>query len=205
MGTGSSTASHWDQVYAATTLDQVSWHQQQAATSLRLITAGTDPTATVIDVGAGASPLADNLLDARYRDVTVLDVSAHALAAVRSRLAHRSGVTYVATDLLTWRPDRTFDVWHDRAVFHFLTEPADRTRYVSTATRAVTPGGVLVLGTFAADGPTTCSGLPTARYDAPGLAALFTDTFTVEHAEREEHHTPGGAVQPFTWLVLRHA
>ncbi|MGB8650595.1 MAG: hypothetical protein WCD35_08025, partial [Mycobacteriales bacterium] len=97
---------------------------------------------------------------------------------------------------------RRYDVWHDRAVLHFLVEPADRARYVATATRAVAAGGALVLGTFAVDGPTQCSGLPTARYDAAALAAVFAPGFTLTHAEREEHVTPGGAVQPFTWVVL---
>ena len=201
METARSTAAHWDHVYATKPLDQVSWHQQQAATSLRLITDATDPTATVVDVGAGASPLADGLLRAGYRDVTALDVSSHALAALRARLG--AGITYVATDLLTWQPGRSYDVWHDRAVFHFLTDAADRDRYVATATGTVTPGGLLVLATFAADGPDSCSGLPTARYDADSLADLFGDAFAPERTEREEHRTPGGADQPFTWVVLR--
>jgi SAM-dependent methyltransferase len=203
MGVGSTTAAHWDGVYATRPLDQVSWHQHRATTSLRLLACSSDPSASVLDVGAGASTLADDLLRAGYRDVTVLDVSAHALAAVRDRLGDRAGLTCVVADLLAWQPDRTYDVWHDRAVFHFLVEPADRALYVATAARAVAPGGVLVLGAFAADGPTACSGLPTARYDADDLAALFTDSFSVEHTEREEHRTPTGAVQPFTWLVLR--
>lgn len=202
MSAASSLAAHWEHVYASKALDQVSWHQQHADTSLRLITGVTDPTAAVIDVGAGASPLVDDLLHAGYRDVTTLDVSAQALAAVRARLAGRTGVTYVAADLLTWQPDRRYDVWHDRAAFHFLSDPADRDRYITTATRAVAPGGVLVLGTFAADGATSCSGLPTARYDADGLAALFAD-FTVQLVDHENHHTPGGAKQPFTWVILR--
>jgi 2-polyprenyl-3-methyl-5-hydroxy-6-metoxy-1,4-benzoquinol methylase len=202
VSTASSAADHWESVYATKPLDQVSWHQQCAATSVRLVTGATDPTASVIDVGAGASPLVEDLLRAGYRAVTVLDVSEHALAVVRARLGDRGGVTYVVADLLAWSPDRTYDVWHDRAVFHFLTDPADRDRYIAIATRAVTPGGVLVLGTFAADGPTSCSGLPTARYDADSLAALFAGSFTLRSSERQEHRTPGGAGQAFTWVVL---
>lgn len=196
MGTASSTAAHWDHVYATKPLSQVSWHQQQAATSLRLITDATGPTATVIDVDAGVSPLADGLLQAGYRDVTLLDVSTQALAAVRARLG--AGVTYVAADLLTWQPDRSYDIWHDRAVLHFLTDPADRDRYITTATRAVEPGGVLVLGTFAVDGPTSCSGLPTARYDADSLVALFAGCLAIQRVDHEDHRTPGGINQPFT-------
>ena len=106
-------------------------------------------------------------------------------------------------DVLSWKPERTYDAWHDRAVFHFLARPDQREQYAATASRAVIPGGVLVLGTFAVDGPTQCSGLPTSRYDDAALAEVFAPGFTVEHSEREEHVTPGGAVQPFTWVVLR--
>jgi hypothetical protein len=105
--------------------------------------------------------------------------------------------------VLTWQPGRTYDAWHDRAVFHFLVQPEQREQYVATASRAVPSGGILVLGTFASDGPTQCSGLPTSRYDADALAAVFAPGFTLEHSEREEHVTPGGAVQAFTWVVLR--
>lgn len=203
MSANAGFAAHWEDIYAHKPSDQVSWHQGRATTSLRLITAASDPNASVVDVGAGASNLVDDLLINGYTDVTVLDISAHALAAVQARLAGRSGVTYVVEDLLRWHPERTFDVWHDRAVFHFLTAASDRQRYVATVTRTVVPGGVVVLGTFAADGPTSCSGLPTARYDSDALAAQFDSAFVAEHGEREDHHAPGGTVQPFTWVVLR--
>jgi ubiquinone/menaquinone biosynthesis C-methylase UbiE len=169
-----------------------------------LLTSASPPGGSVIDVGAGASTLADTLVDSGWTDVTVLDVSRTALAVVRERLGERQrSVSFVVADVLSWQPGRTFDAWHDRAVFHFLIRPDQREKYVATASRAVRPGGVLVLGTFAADGPTQCSGLPTARYDADALAAAFAPGFTLEHSEREEHVTPGGAVQPFTWVVLR--
>lgn len=214
---GTSAADHWDTVYGTKATDEVSWFQQQPTTSLRLLASVAPPSSTVIDIGAGASTFADSLLKAGWSDVTVLDVSAIALALVRNRvkvmvgdqpsdqLGQRQGpASFVVADVLTWRPERTYDAWHDRAVFHFLVRPEQRERYVATVASAIRPGGVLVLGTFAADGPTQCSGLPTSRYDADALAEVFAPGFSLEHSEREEHVTPGGAVQPFTWVVLRH-
>lgn len=196
---------HWDGVYAGTAADEVSWFQPRPETSLRLVASVSGPTDSVLDVGAGASTLADELLGRGWRDVTVLDVSAEALALASSRRADREpSATLVVADLLEWVPERTYDLWHDRAVLHFLTRDDDRARYVLTAAGAVRPGGHLVVGTFADDGPTTCSGLPTARYSAAGLAAVFGGAFEPVHAEREEHQAPSGAVQAFTWVVLRH-
>lgn len=197
-------ARHWDGVFRSKAVDEVSWFQARPETSLRLLAGVSRPTGAVVDVGAGASTLVDELLERGWVDVTVLDVSVAALAVVRTRLAGRTApVTFVAADLLSWQPDRQYDVWHDRAVFHFLVDAADRQRYVDTAARAVRPGGHLVLATFAADGPTACSGLPTARYDAAALAAELAAAFDLVHDEREEHRTPAGVLQPFTWVVLR--
>jgi len=195
---------HWDTVYGTKAADEVSWFQRQPTTSQRLLALAVSPRGAVIDVGAGASTVADGLLDAGWPDVTVLDVSPKAVALVRERLRERAkSVSFVVADVLSWNPERTYDAWHDRAVFHFLVRPDHREQYVATASRAVRSGGLLVLGTFAADGPTQCSGLPTARYDADKLAAVFASDFSMEHSEREEHLTPGGGVQPFTWAVLR--
>lgn len=205
-------AEHWDTVYGSRSIDDLSWFQRRPSTSVRLLTSVCPPSAAVIDIGAGASTLVDALLDAGWSDVTVLDVSATALSLVRDRVAgpvadppsDRTGaVSFVVADVLSWQPERAYDAWHDRAVFHFLTRPDQRELYVARAAGAVPAGGVLVLGTFAADGPTRCSGLPTARYDARDLAAVFEPGFRLEHSEREEHVTPGGVVQPFTWAVLR--
>ena len=211
-----SAAEHWDTVYGTKATDEVSWFQRQPTTSQRLLTSVSSPSGAVIDVGAGASTLVDTLLDAGWSDVTALDVSAKALALVRDRVSDRvseqphdlprerpGSASFVVADVLSWQPERTYDAWHDRAVFHFLVRPEQRDQYVATASRAVRSGGVVVLGTFAADGPTQCSELPTARYDADALAAVFAPGFSLEHSEREEHVTPGGAVQPFTWVVLR--
>jgi SAM-dependent methyltransferase len=197
-------ARHWDTIYETKSIDQVSWFEAQPATSLRLLLAVVSRSAAVLDIGAGASRLVDGLIIAGFADVTVLDVSAKALSIVRERLADRAeAVSFVVADVLSWVPSRGWDAWHDRAVFHFLVADVDRARYVDTATRAVAVGGVVVLGCFASDGPTQCSGLPTVRYNAADLASLFAPAFILTHAEREEHRTPGGSVQPFTWTVLR--
>lgn len=194
---------HWDDVYRTKALDEVSWFQAEPSTSLRLLL-GTQPAPTsVIDVGAGASALADALVAAGVDDVTVLDVSEAALATVRERLADLPPDAFVVADITDWTPERTWDAWHDRAVFHFLTDPDDRAAYVAAARAALRPGAVAVIATFAADGPEMCSGLPTARYDADALAAELGDGFVLEHAEREVHRTPAGADQAFTWVVLR--
>jgi trans-aconitate methyltransferase len=195
---------HWEGVYDSRAVDEVSWFQTEPSISRRLVTAAASRESPVVDVGAGAAHLVDLLLDDGCTDLTVLDVSARALAVVQDRLGDRAEqVTWVHGNVLDWQPGRTYDVWHDRAVFHFLTEPTDRSRYVDLVRRAVRPGGVVIVATFAPDGPTHCSGLPVARQDAAGLAAVFGSGFELEHSEREEHRTPSGVVQPFTWVVLR--
>ena len=198
-----STASHWNNVYDTKAASDVSWYQGVPATSMRLIRGWAPSHDTIVDVGAGASTLVDWLVRERWSDVTVLDASSSAIELVRQRIGDAAGVTFVNADLRHWEPGHQFDVWHDRAVFHFLVEAADRDRYVSLVTRWIRPGGVLIVATFATDGPQYCSGLPTARYDAVDLESVFGDAFRLEHAEREEHSTPQGALQPFTWVVLR--
>jgi trans-aconitate methyltransferase len=161
-------------------------------------------SAAIIDVGAGTSALVDCLLANGFEDVTVLDVSSHALDEVRDRLGARaSRVSFLVEDVLSWRPERAYDVWHDRAVFHFLTDSSQQRHYVALAARGVKSGGALIVATFADDGPTHCSGLPVHRYSAAELADAFSTHFELVHDERELHVTPSGAVQPFTWAVLR--
>jgi trans-aconitate methyltransferase len=198
-------ALHWNEVYGTRAPDEVSWYQRDPAVSLRLIESHARPDAAVVDVGAGASLLADRLLARGYRDLTLVDVARAALDRVAARLGPVAGVEYVECDVRAWRPARRYDLWHDRAVFHFLVDSADQRRYVEVAAAALRPGGAVVLGTFAEDGPTHCSGLAVARYGAGPLAALFAPDFALEASEREVHHTPAGAVQPFTWVVLRRA
>jgi SAM-dependent methyltransferase len=197
-------ATHWDSVFKTKESDEVSWFQAEPVTSERLLLQWAPPLCSVIDIGAGTSTLVSELLDAGYEDVTLLDVSEAALAKVRTRLGSRAeSVDFVSADVRSWWPGRTYDAWHDRAVFHFLVEPADRDHYVAIASQAVAPDGVVVLGTFALDGPTQCSGLPTSRYDTELLVRTFGPAFALEHAEREEHATPSGTIQPFSWVVLR--
>jgi SAM-dependent methyltransferase len=198
------TAQHWDGVYRTKAVEELSWYEAAPATSTRLLLGLAPRPSSVIDVGAGASLLADALLDAGLTDLTLLDVSEAAVAVVRTRLADRpQHVRFVVADVLTWEPERQWDAWHDRAVFHFLVNSQARATYVATATRAITAGGVAVIGCFALDGPQQCSGLPTARYDADGIVEQFGDAFRLERVEREVHRTPRGATQPFTWVVLR--
>lgn len=198
-------ARHWDDVHSTTADDEVSWFRAEPTSSLRLLEAWAPKRRALVDVGAGSSPLVDRLLLAGWRDVTVLDVSQAALDKVRRRRSgHDDAVTYLCADAGSWRPRRTYATWHDRAVFHFLVEPDRRAHYVEAASNAIPPGGVVVLATFAPDGPNRCSGLPTSRYDADELAACFASSFDLVHTEREEHVTPFGTIQPFTWAVLRH-
>jgi SAM-dependent methyltransferase len=197
---------HWEHVYSTRATDSVSWFQAQAEQSMRLIReTGVPLTASIIDVGGGASTLVDGLLESGYTDVTVLDLSGAALAASRSRLGARAqqvrwieaGIT--EADL----PVHAYDVWHDRAVFHFLTSPEDRRKYVETVLRAVKPGGYVIVATFAEDGPTECSGLPVMRYSADELHAEFGAPFTLLRHEKERHHTPAGKTQNFVYCYCR--
>lgn len=197
---------HWEQVYASRPPTEVSWFQPHVERSLQFIRdAGVPQTARIIDVGGGASTLVDDLLTAGYDDVSVLDISAHALAAARARLGARANeVRWLEADVPeATLPRHGYDVWHDRAVFHFLTDPADRRAYVRQVLHAVSPGGLVIVATFAPDGPERCSGLPVMRYDPQGLHAEFGAPFRLLRHEREAHHTPAGRVQQFIYCLCR--
>lgn len=198
------TAPLWDAAYGHGDTTR-SWFEPHAVQSLRLLDrCGVGPAASVIDVGGGASPLVDALLDRGHTDVTVLDISAVGLDIARSRLGARAdAVTWLVADLLTWQPSRSYAVWHDRAVLHFLTTDDARAHYVDALNAATAAGAVAVLATFAPDGPETCSGLPVRRHDADDLAALLGDSWEPIAVDREEHVTPSGGVQPFTWAAFR--
>jgi len=197
---------HWDGVYAGTDDTRVSWYEAAPDSSLAVLdAAGVTPAWSVVDVGAGASRLADELVARGHDDVTALDVSSRGLERTRARLRADAPVRFVVADVVTWTPGRTFDVWHDRAVLHFLVEEADRDRYRDVVAAAVAPGGLAVIGTFAPDGPATCSGLPVVRYGPDDLARLLDGLFTPVTTRRVEHRTPWGAVQPFTWVAARRA
>jgi SAM-dependent methyltransferase len=196
---------HWETVYSTKAAQSVSWFQPQADVSLRLIRDASDNSAAVIDVGGGASTLVDGLLDAGYRDLTVLDLSASALATARTRLGARGNkVRWLEADILQAElAARSYDIWHDRAVFHFLTDPAERARYVEQVLHAVKPGGHVIVASFAEDGPEKCSGLPVMRYAPDALHAEFGAPFALLHHEHEAHQTPGGSVQRFVYCFCR--
>jgi trans-aconitate methyltransferase len=187
-------------------VEALSWFEPTATMSLGFLDAlGVGPADSVIDVGGGVSPLAGDLLDRGFRDVTVLDVSQAALDRAARRLPCPNRVRWVAADVRTWRPDRTWKVWHDRATFHFLTTDGDRDAYLDTLSCALAPGGSLVMATFAPDGPERCSGLPVQRYDAETLLATLSSRLVVELVTEARHVrlTPTGAQQSFTWIGCR--
>lgn len=197
---------HWEQVYRTKGPDQVSWFQAEARLSRELIAdAAPDRNSSIIDIGAGASTLVDGLLGIGYRQVTVMDLSSAALALAKARLGSAAeSVTWQAADVLKVRlPAHAFDVWHDRAVFHFLTDARDRARYVAQVRHAVRPGGIVLVATFADDGPLRCSGLEVARYTPHELHAQFGEEFTLLESHRELHTTPSGATQAFTYCLCR--
>lgn len=196
-------AQHWEAVYSTKAEDDVSWFQRMPAQSLRALhDVNIGPDASVIDVGGGTARLVDALVATGFADVTVLDVSAAALSQTRHRLGDKAdAVSWLCADLLHWTPSRTYDVWHDRALFHFLTDPADRAIYRDALHRGTHPGSHVVIATFAEDAPDRCSGLPVARYGPVRLAEAFSD-LTLVATGREEHHTPWGGMQPFTWITL---
>ena len=197
---------HWDNVYRSTPLTKVSWFQPHAIRSLDLIRRVCPTTCgPLIDVGGGTSTLVDDLLDAGYQDLTVLDISAVALEEARERLGGRAGlVRWLEADILNAPLRRAaYSVWHDRAVFHFLTEPHDRSRYVAKVREAVRPGGFVLVATFAQEGPPRCSGLEVARYSPETLHAEFGAGFRLLSSEHEEHVTPRGVHQAFIYCLCR--
>lgn len=197
---------HWERVYATKPATDVSWYQEHAEQSLRMIhRTGASLNAAIIDVGGGASTLVDDLVAEGYSAVTVLDLSAAALDAAKVRLGERaSAVRWLEADVLKAAlPHHAFDLWHDRAVFHFLTSDADRQAYVATVLRSVKPAGHVIVATFAEDGPTQCSGLPVMRYSPTELHGQFGPSFALVKQDREEHHTPAGTVQKFIYCYCR--
>ena len=197
---------HWEKVYSTKAADAVSWFQPHANISVSLINdAGVSRDASIIDVGGGASTLVDDLLANGYTNLTVLDLSAAALAAARDRLGEKAEhVRWIEADVTKADlPGHQFDIWHDRAVFHFLTNPEDRAAYVQAVFRSVKPGGHVIVATFAEDGPDQCSGLPVMRYRPDELHAEFGESFALLRHEKEAHHTPSGKVQQFVYCYCR--
>lgn len=190
---------HWQNVYQTKGARDVSWFEESPAISLDLIYAtGVGVDASIIDIGGGASRLVDVLIAEGFRSVTILDLSEKALSLSQERLGAQAGlVTWIAADITVWQPTKTYDVWHDRAAFHFLTESDDRVAYAECVRKALRPGGHVIIGTFALDGPERCSGLPVVRYDAASLGAMLGRSFKLIESRRYDHLTPGGSIQRF--------
>jgi len=198
--------SHWDQVYLTKARDAASWYQPHASVSLSLIReTGINLGAPIIDVGGGASTLVDDLLELGYSTLSVLDLSEAALDAAASRLGARGdAVRWLEADITrTTFPDASVELWHDRAVFHFLNEAEDRAAYIRALVQAVKPGGHLIIGTFAENGPEKCSGLPVQRYSAQGLYSQFSSAFELVKTTTEAHRTPSGSIQAFVYCWCR--
>ena len=193
--------SHWNKVYTTKSADRVSWFQPRAETSMHLIeAAGASENSAIIDIGGGSSVLVDQLLDADFSDVTVLDISERALVGSKERLGARAAeVRWIVSDILAWAPARSYDIWHDRAAFHFLTDERDRAVYRATLLKGLRSGGALIIGTFAENGPEKCSGLPVHRWSAEALADELGAEFRLIESLRENHSTPWGSAQPFMW------
>ena len=201
--TKSELGAHWDDAYRLGETTR-SWFEVDPAQSLRMIdAAGAAVDASVVDVGGGTARLVDGLLARGHRDLTVVDVSGTALEIAQQRLGRNAlRVRWIHADIRAWSPDRVFDVWHDRAVLHFLTSEADQERYRNILDSATRPGAIAVLGCFASDGPTHCSGLPVVRRDPADLQEFLGAQWSLVVQDRELHATPGGAVQPFTWTTF---
>jgi cation diffusion facilitator family transporter len=196
---------HWENIYATKGENEVSWFEENPAPSLELIgLARLTPDSTIVDIGGGASRLVDSLIARGFRHVTVLDLSGSALNIAKARLGDKGGqVRWMVADVTTWEPSQNYDLWHDRAAFHFLTDEADRSAYVERLKKALRPGGHFIVGTFALDGPERCSRLPVKRSDAVGLAAILGDEFELVDTRSHEHCTPWGAVQRFCFSIFR--
>jgi len=200
------TKDHWERMYATRAPEAVSWYQSHADLSLRLIQdSGIAANASIVDVGGGTSTLVDDLVAAGFTNVNVLDISGSALAVAKRRLgASAAKVRWLEIDITKDRlPFQAFDLWHDRAVFHFLTTKEDRSAYVQSVLRSVKPGGHVIVATFAEDGPTQCSGLPVVRYRPDQLHSEFGRSFVLLGHEKEAHHTPLGTIQQFVYCYCR--
>ncbi|MBU6462337.1 MAG: class I SAM-dependent methyltransferase [Bradyrhizobium sp.] len=196
---------HWQNVY--TTKDEigVSWFQENPKPSLELMAeVEASPASAIIDIGGGASRLVDHLVDRGYQNLTVLDLSGAALDAAKTRLGGlAASVQWIVADVTVWEPPKAYDIWHDRAAFHFLTEHDDRAAYVVRVTRALKAGGYAIIATFAPNGPEQCSGLPVVRYDADALGQVLGPAFELVHTRRHAYATPLGSVQSFQFSVFR--
>jgi SAM-dependent methyltransferase len=196
---------HWEKVYTTKGEGEVSWFQETPVPSLELLQlVGAHTSSAIIDIGGGASRLVDSLLGQGVENVTVLDFSAAALASARARLGDKENkAKWIVADVTEWQPPEMYDVWHDRAAFHFLTGDREQNAYIQRLKQALRRGGHLIIGTFALDGPEKCSGLPVARHCSKSLGALLGSDFTLVDSRRHEHATPWQAVQRFQFSTFR--
>ena len=196
---------HWENVYETKPQDGVSWYQERPEPSMELLAlTGVGSDAAIVDIGGGASLLVDHLLDARFSNLTVLDLSKAALDVSRARLGPRaSQVQWVVGDATEWSVPSNIDVWHDRAAFHFLTDEASQTAYIERLREGLVSGGFAIIGTFAPDGPEKCSGLAVTRYDAETLSARLGADFELIDTRRHTHATPWGSLQNFHFGTFR--
>jgi ubiquinone/menaquinone biosynthesis C-methylase UbiE len=201
------TKAHWEQIYANKSPSQVSWYQSEPLVSLRLIrNCRLEKNVPIIDVGGGAAVLVDRLLEEGYEKLAVLDISSKALAYAKARLGGKAQrIEWFDTDIMQFQPQHQFSLWHDRAVFHFLSKSADRKKYLEVLKRSLKAGGYLIIAAFAIGGPEKCSGLDVIQYDAEKLLAELGDEFLLIEQETEMHKTPANKPQLFSYFrFLRH-
>lgn len=196
---------HWENIWTTKKSNEVSWYQEYPKTSINLILP-TNPSkdAKIIDVGGGDSNLAETLLDLGFKNITVLDISANALERAKKRLGNKSSmITWIESDILEFENDNRYDIWHDRALLHFLTSEENLKNYVKLVKQHVMQGGYLIISTFSTKGPIKCSGLDTRQYSKESIKELFSNEFEHIKSFEEEHVTPRGMGQIFTWNVFR--
>tara|TARA_A100001234_G_scaffold58049_1_gene49915 strand:- start:1502 stop:2116 length:615 start_codon:yes stop_codon:yes gene_type:complete len=194
---------HWENIYQKKEIDGVSWYQKVPLESLQLIKKySISNSDKIIDIGCGKSFLADNLLELNYTDISLVDISSNALKEVKDRLQNKN-VNFIETDILNFNSNDKYDIWHDRAVFHFITNPEGIEKYISLCNKYINNQGILIIGTFAEDGPLKCSGLEIKRYSVDQISGLFKETFELVESFKMLHKTPFDTEQSFLFCVLR--
>ena len=194
---------HWENIYQKKEIDGVSWYQKVPVESLQLIKKySISSSDKIIDIGCGKSFLADNLLELNYTDISLVDISSNALKEVKDRLQNKS-LNFIETDILNFNSNDKYDIWHDRAVFHFITNPEGIEKYISLCNKYINNQGILIIGTFAEDGPLKCSGLEIKRYSVDQISGLFKETFELVESFKMLHKTPFDTEQSFLFCVLR--
>ena len=194
---------HWENIYQKKEIDGVSWYQKVPVESLQLIKKySISNSDKIIDIGCGKSFLVDNLLELNYTDISLVDISSNALKEVKDRLQNKS-LNFIETDILNFNSNDKYDIWHDRAVFHFITNPEGIEKYISLCNKFINNQGILIIGTFAEDGPLKCSGLEIKRYSVDQISGLFKETFELVESFKMLHKTPFNTEQSFLFCVLR--